>query len=696
MLRKVIYILWVLIICHNTQAQHLPDPEADKSAQVVDGNVRFTILTSHLIRIEYAAKRRFENRASLTFINRKLPLPAFTVNKEKDRLEIQTAALKLEYLRDSGPLDQSNLKIHFTLNGKKKTWKPGMTNSSNLLGTTRTVDGYEGKYRAQDGARLELEQGLLSRDGWSLVDDSDNLLFTDNASGKWVSPRASSEIQDWYFFAYGHDYKKTLGDFTKVAGKIPLPPRYAFGYWWSRYWVYSDSELRDLVKTIKDYDIPLDVLIIDMDWHETYRLTSRNPDPTPFDGMLGWTGYTWNRSLFPDPEKFLRWTDDENLKVALNLHPSDGIAPFESGYPAMLQSIGNKAGGQGWLEYRMSDKIWAKAYFEHLLRQKEEEGIDFWWLDWQQWAESKFVPGLNNTFWLNHVFFSDMERNYPERRPLLFHRWGGLGNHRYQVGFSGDAVISWKSLAYQPYFTATAANVGYGYWSHDIGGHIDKYENLTRDGELYLRWIQFGALSPILRTHASKSDGIERRIWMYPEYFPMMRDAIRLRYGLMPYLYTAGRQAYDTGVSIARPMYYDYSDREQAYHSPQQYMLGNKMIVSPVTTPANKHSKLSTQTVWLPEGGWFEWSTGTLLKGGGRVTRTFSHEEIPLYVKAGSIIPMYTKVDNLQKQPDKMVLTIVPGGTDDTRYYEDAGDDQAIKEANTPGHVLNRNRQKTD
>ncbi len=678
MLKRNLFIFLALFfLAQSVFAQSQLKPEAQPEAMVVDGDVRFTVLTPRLVRMEQVPGGDFEDRASLTFINRNLPVPSFAVEKSDQWLEIRTDALRLKYRRNSGAFDKDNLQIRFNLNGESIHWTPGMVNTGNLLGTTRTVDGFEGTLRLRDGTRLELEQGLLSRDGWSLVDDSDNLLFGD--ARHWVVPREVENNQDWYFFAYGHDYEQALRDFTRIAGKIPMPPRYAFGYWWSRYWSYSDAELRDLVKTIDDYDIPLDVLVVDMDWHQTYGLTSNHAKPTPFNGMLGWTGYTWNKSLFPNPEKFLQWTQAQDLKVALNLHPSDGIAPMEQGYDAMLDSLDGQTHDSGWIEYRLADEQWAGVYFEHMLRPKERIGVDFWWLDWQQWPESKLVPGLSNTFWLNHVFFTDMEKTHSERRPLIFHRWGGLGNHRYQVGFSGDAVISWKSLAFQPQFTATASNVGYGYWSHDIGGHIVKDEELAKNGELYLRWIQFGAMSPILRTHASKSDVAERRIWMYPELFPMMRDAIRLRYSLVPYIYTAARQAYDTGVSISRPMYYDWPEQEAAYHAGQQYMLGDSIIVAPVVSPVDEQSQLAAQKIWLPKGQWYEWSSGTLLKGNTSIKRNFSVEEIPLYVKAGTILPMYPEVDNLQEQPEQRVLTVIPGGSGETRYYEDAGDSQAYK-----------------
>src|SRR5438309_2329297 len=154
------------------------------------------------------------------------------------------------------------------------------------------------------------------------------------------------------------------------------------------------------------------------------------------------------------------------------------------------------------------------------------------------------------------------------KRGLLFYRWGGLGNHRYQIGFSGDTTSDWPSLAFQPYFTATAANVGYAYWSHDIGGHLPGVVG----PELYTRWIQFGAFSPVLRTHTTKNPEAERRIWAYPApYADIMHQAFVLREALIPYIYTEARRTYDTGVAFLRPLYYDSPEAEEAYHVPGEY-----------------------------------------------------------------------------------------------------------------------------
>ena len=234
-------------------------------------------------------------------------------------------------------------------------------------------------------------------------------------------------------------------------------------------------------------------------------------------GLLGWTGYTWNKVLFPDPDAFLKKLHEDGLKTTLNLHPASGIQPWEQAYPAMARAMGIDPATKKYVPFDPTDKKWATNYLDLVLHPLEKQGIDFWWLDWQQQSTTD-LPGVNPTWWLNYVHFTDQQRE--GKRPLLFHRWGGLGNHRYQIGFSGDTISVWDSLAFQPWFTATAANVGYAFWSHDIGGHMPG----AVDPELYTRWIQFGTFSPILRTHTTKNPDSERRIWAYPEpYSSVMR-----------------------------------------------------------------------------------------------------------------------------------------------------------------------------
>lgn len=653
------------------------NPKADEKAQIIVGNARFTVLTPQMIRMEWSADGKFEDRATLTFVNRKLEVPQFKVRQTRSKVTITTSNVTLTYKKGE-KFSAENLSAEILVAGKKVVWHYGDKDSQNLMGTTRTLDGYYGFDSPKNRkSRSLMETGLLSRSGWSVVDDSQRHLFVPVESHwkQWVECRPEGDRLDLYLFAYGHEYTKALKDYTRVAGNIPLPPKYVFGYWWSRYWQYSDNELRDLVETMRSLDIPLDVLIVDMDWHETWGLSRKNSKRDEYGQRVGWTGYTWKKQLFPSPENFLEWCHKQNLKTSLNLHPASGIQPYEEPYKRFVEAYDWKEVGKS-VPFKMSEQKWADAYFETVLGPMERQGVDFWWLDWQQWVNSKYVKGLNNTFWLNHTFDHHMAEKGNER-PMIYHRWGGLGSHRYQTGFSGDTYIAWEVLQFLPWFTATASNVGYGYWGHDIGGHMfHKEDKKEIDPELYLRWLQYGVFTPVFKTHCTKDRVIERRIWQFPNHMFDMRAAMHLRYALVPYIYAAARETFDTGVSMTRPMYYSHPECDLAYTSKDQFMFGGDLLVAPIVTPTDKVTGLATRKVWLPKGEkWYNMVSGKLYEGSdSEVEIHCALSENPYFAKAGSIIPMYPKsVRNLQQTLNSYLLTFVPGGDGETTIYEDDG-----------------------
>lgn len=680
------------------------NPLASEKAQVVNGNTRFTVLTDRLIRMEWSENGKFEDNATLAIVNRDLDVPEFDVTINGDSVKIQTGAMTLSY-DGGGKFNENNLNVAFKMNDSTVVWHPGLEPSGNLMGTARTLDGCKGADHINNNDPMEL--GILSRDGWAIVDESNRHLLVKNDTdwGEWVESRPEGDVQDLYIFAYGHDYKDALADFTKVAGKIPMPPKYVFGYWWSRFWPYSDEEFLDLAKEFRSRELPIDVMVIDMDWHQTYQNTKKRMRRDEMGQNLGWTGYSWNRDLFSDPEGFLGELHDMNLKTSLNLHPASGITQREDAYPAFVadylsrtddydgpdgyvykggeeQANGNIA-RKGWhapVPFRIDQQAWADAYFNSVLHPLENQGVDFWWLDWQQFKESKYIPNLSNTFWLNHTFFNDKIRQTHDKapedadRPMIYHRWGGLGSHRYQLGFSGDTNILWEVLQYLPYFTSTASNVGYGYWGHDLGGHMQRGEKPT-DPELYTRWLQYGVFSPLFKTHSTSSAAIERRFWAFEDHYPYMKDALELRYALSPYIYDMARQAYDTGVSLCRPMYYEYPENEKAYDSKEQYFFGDNILAATICQPIDSMTGVAERTVWFPEGNdWYDMAHKTLIKGDGTVKPlNYKIDENAWFVKAGSIIPMaHEGIQNLQEKSNKLRLYFAPGtGKSSYTHYED-------------------------
>lgn len=660
-MKNLLFLVLTLLTVTLGRAQIATNPAANPAAVVEVGNARFTVLTPEMIRIQYSSSKAFEDRATFGVVNRNLPVPEFTTTNDGTYLYIKTSALELKYRIGTqirtALKSPTTLQITMNMEGQKIIWYPGKDDALNLRGTMRTLDNVSG-----DTGRDRLENGIISRSGWAVIDESPATLrgdgsktfaFEKNEEGfDWVAQPVDYNATDLYFMGYGHNYKKALGDFVKVGGKIPLPPKYMFGYWYSRYWAYSQADFINLVTEIKANDIPLDVMIMDMDWH-----------------LSGWTGWTWNTSLIPNPTYLLNFMHYNNLKVALNLHPADGVANYEEHYQEIHDDLGIDASNTESIPWKIEDYNFYKSMFNRIIRDRESEGVDFWWLDWQQWLTSKYTDGLGETFWNNHVFWNDMVKNRTDRRPVIYHRWGGLGSHRYQIGFSGDTYANWATLKYQPSFTSNASNVGYGYWGHDLGGHQQDVDN---NPERYLRWMQFGVFTPIFRTHATNDSRIERRIWKYSN-FEQLRETVRLRYKLFPYIYTAAREAYDTGICINRPLYYDYPEVNKAYEYEDEYMFGSNILVAPITSEVD-NTNMAKRTTWLPEGKWWDVAKNRLVNGNTSFTEKYTLDEIPYFYKAGSVIVNYTKQNTVQTTPDNIILKCAPGGSGNGSFYEDSGD----------------------
>ena len=619
---------------------------ANPAAVVQVEQARFTLLADRLIRMEYSPTGRFEDRASQAFWYREQPIPDFQIIDSAGWVRIETSALVLRY-QPGQPFSADSLSVDLKEVGT--TWHFGDPDPGNLGGTARTLDGVDGA--------IPLSLGLVSRSGWSVIDDSASLVFNQRC---WLEPRqAPAEQRDLYFLGYGHDYLACLRDFNRVSGPVPMIPRWVLGNWWSRYWAYTQQDLTQLVQDFKEKQVPLSVCIIDMDWH----ITKTGNDSS------GWTGYSWNRDLFPDPTGLLSFMKESGLKVALNLHPAEGIHRHESAYKQMCAAVGQDPAAGEPVAFDIAEPSFVKAYFDILHHPMEASGIDFWWMDWQQGLKSK-VMGLDPLWWLNHLHFYDLGRD-GSHRSFIFSRWGGLGNHRYPIGFSGDTVVSWASLAFQPYFTATASNVNYGWWSHDIGGHMSGIE----DAELYARWVQLGVFLPVLRMHATKNPYQDRRPWLYDaETFQVLRDALQLRHALIPYLYSLAWRYHHENVPPLLPMYYMHPEQEEAYNCPNQYLFGSQLIVAPFITPKDPETGLSRAVVWLPEGDWVQYFSGQHLSGNRWQAVYGGLNEIPVFARAGALIPQAPPSGwGGTGTPEQLVLNIFAGDNGRFELYDDEG-----------------------
>ena len=629
---------------------------AEDAAIIQGEKYRFTVLTEEMIRLEYCEDGQFEDRATQCVIDRKFKVPEYQVIENEESLEIITDKIHLVYNKQKFTDYGLSVQVRGNISVYHSIWHFG-EEATDLRGTARTLD-------EADGA-IELEHGIISRFGCGILDDSRSLVITEDG---WVEPRKEDCI-DIYFLGYGHEYEHCLKDYYHLTGKTPLLPRYALGNWWSRFYRYNDQEYKALMTRFEKEEIPFSVSVIDMDWHLV--------DIDPKYGS-GWTGYTWNKELFPDPKEFMTWLHDHGLKVTLNVHPAGGVQAHEEKYKEMAEAMGRDWEKEEPVNFDVTDQKFLKAYFEYLHHPNEEEGVDFWWLDWQQGGLSK-IPGLDPLWMLNHYHYLDSGRR--GKRRLTFSRYAGMGSHRYPVGFSGDTIISWESLAFQPYFTANASNVGYGWWSHDIGGHMKGY----RDEELSTRWIQFGVFSPIMRLHSSNSAFTGKEPWNYNAVSEnIMKRYLKLRHEMIPYLYTMNYHASHDGQPLIRPMYYLEPEQPEAYEVPNEYYFGTELVVCPITEPTDKAAGTACVKAWIPEGKWYDIFSGLKYDGGRMLELYRSLEDIPVLAKEGAIIPLtdLTEYTNSVENPKELAVKIVPGKKNAFILMEDTGDTCEDKEEN--------------
>lgn len=618
---------------------------------VLFGNSRFTVITSQLIRMEYNPEKYFEDRPTQTFFHRDLGKCNFTTEISDNNLTIDTEELTLKYRDTPIGFDRNTLTV--LVKATNEMWHYSYFDRENLLGTARTLDGGKGA--------VPLEEGLLSRRGFYCVNDTERLPIDGN--GFPTENRLCDNAKDLYLFGYGHNFNKCLQDFFKVSGEMPMLPRFAFGNWWSRYWKYTDSELKQLITDFESHEIPLSTCIVDMDWHIVEN-----------DYHLGWTGYTFNKKYFPNHTEFIQWLHDKNLKVSLNLHPSEGVAPFEEMYERFCEEVGVNPNDKGIIPFDITDKKFVKAYFDVLHHPYEDDGVDFWWMDWQQGTKTK-IDGLDPLWMLNHLHFQDSGRN-KDKRPFFFSRWCGLGGHRYQIGFSGDAMVTWEMLAFEPYFTATSSNVGNFFWSHDIGGHYSG----VHDPELYIRWVQYGVFSPILRLHSCQNPLQVRVPWAYESTeYNILKSALTLRHNLIPYIYTSAYRAHCSAEPLVKPMYYTNSEDCEAYACKGQYWFGGDLIVAPVCKKIDDVMYTSRQSVWLPKGSYYDFFSGEHYTGGRHIVHYTQLNEIPVFAKSGAIIPLDDAPALTGTAcPEKLRVRVFPGNGK-YELFEDDGISQQFK-----------------
>ena len=611
---------------------------------IKSGNARFTIIENGVIRMEWAENGRFIDEPTF-FATREYKMSRKKVEvswSENDgTLIVETPLITLEYTENGQKFSKENLKATLNINGKKVKWNPTKKNKNNLGGAVSTLDGCYGQ--------MDVPEGLIARDGWHVVDDSKTYLLKDG----WLCERDSKHVNDIYLFVYGSDYKGALKSFAKVSGKTPLPRKYTFGSWYSRWHPYTADDFRSIVREYKENDFPLDILVMDMDWHyQDWQTPEDDPHRTTYGfghagKNMGWTGYSWNKNLIPDPAALISDIKKEGIAITLNDHPADGVRSNEDCYGEFARLMGLDAEKGENIPFLCGDKKYMDAFFASALEPNEKMGIDFWWLDWQQDYVIPHVPGFKGQKvlpWLNVLYYNHSKKG--GKRGASYSRFGGYGDHRHPMFFSGDTVSLWPALKFEIENTVASGNSMCFWWGHDIGGF--SAPDGEKNGEMYARWVQYGITTAALKLHSCWDDRVDRRPWTWDETTcGAIREMFHLRSELIPTIYSLAYKSSRDDEPFHLPLYYEYPETEEAYNHNDEYLLGGKILCAPIYTPGE--NGISKREVWLPEGPWYNFFTGE--KREGAFTEKCDIHSFPMYVKSGCPIPMQPYTQRMTSTP---------------------------------------------
>jgi alpha-glucosidase (family GH31 glycosyl hydrolase) len=517
---------------------------------------------------------------------------------------------------------------------------------------------------------IGLHPGVVRRRGWTLLDNSRSAVHRTDTT--WVEPRhRPSTYRDGYLFAYGDDYTAALRDKADLVGTPPLLPRWAFGIWYSRLYPHTSADYRErVVPRARARELPLSALVLDTDVKAPNR----------------WRGWSWERELLPQPDRFFGWTERQGLRVALNVHPSIGAGDpryqtaQRTADSTLVDVQGRCPRWQGdtgpcvawdWSQPSHMTSYW--TVHDPLMRQ----GVDAWWLDWCCDASHVSMPGLPPDTWINEQYAR--HRRARGKRGFVLSRigasWqnpdaarpGAWATHRSAIHFTGDTFPTWEVLDFETEVTVREGMMGIPYVSHDIGsfhGGGPRADSIS--DEMYVRWIQFGTFQPIFRLHGHGP----RLPWRFsPEADSIASRFMRLRGALVPHLYTLARKAHDTGVPMVRGLPLAFPNRSQAYNRTTQYLLGRQMLVAPVTQPGDR----PTTTVWFPPGKWVNWFTSERHQGPVADTLSVPLDQMPVFLRAGSIVPLQSSSLGAQKRKAPLRLRVTAGAGAERLIYHDSG-----------------------
>ena len=543
------------------------------------------------------------------------------------------------------------------------------------------------------GLRGDTAYGVFLHNTWRTWFDFDS--YRDDSVNIWSE---GGEFD--YFFCYGPSLDAVATQYHHMTGLPELPPLWALGFHQCRWSYYPESRVRELADQFREKEIPCDAIYLDIDYMDGYRC------------------FTWNTEYFPDPKGMIADLKAAGFHTVVMIDPGIRADPdyFVYAEGAERDVFCRRTTGEPmvgpvwppecvWPDFTHPDvRAWWGPYYREMY---VEQGVSGFWNDMNEPAMFKthnmtFPDAVHHDYdghpcdhrQAHNVYGQQMARaSYegfkalqPAKRPFLLTRAGASGGQRYAAVWTGDNVASWEHLRLANIQCQRLSISGYSFCGTDIGGFVD-----VPTGELLLRWLQLGVFHPLYRVHSmgnnvdgaaeaesetikesERANRLDQEPWSYgDEWTKLNRRAIQFRYRLLPYLYTAFREHLRTGVPLLRPLaFYDQAD-PRCHDRQEEFIFGSDLLVSPVLKPGQK-----TLAIYLPKGDWYNLHTGKPCAGGRTVRARLRLDRIPVYVRAGTVLPVFPKAPQhtgeLPGRAIQLKAYLAPTGSGS--FYWDAGE----------------------
>ena len=511
-------------------------------------------------------------------------------------------------------------------------------------------------------------------------------IFFDNTYKSYFNMGASNNRFYWfgaekgemnYYFIYGPEIKTVISSYTKLTGRMKLPPEWTLGYQQSKWSYYPESEVRTLANTFRNKEIPCDVIYLDIQYMNGFRV------------------FTWNKDRFPEPEKMLKDLSDEGFKVVCIVDP--GVKADTTNYPPAKEGLEKDLFAKYPDGVVYEGEVWPSwAYFPDFTKKETREwwgeknadlikqGISGIWNDMNEpaaWGQA--IPDIvqfndqgfhadmkkiHNVYALEEAraTFDGLKKEYPESRPFILTRAGFSGIQRYAAVWTGDNMATEEHLKLACVMPQGMGISGITFCGTDVGGFFG-----TPTPNLYTRWMQLGAFTPFFRQHSIINQK-DKEPWAFGEQVEAwVKNIITLRYELLPFFYTEFYTSSKTGLPVMRPMFLDFQNDEQCYYTDTQYqfMIGKNLLVAPVVSENENFKKL-----YLPEGKWLDWWNSKVYEGNQWIIVEAPMDQIPLFIREGGIIPIEDNQNYVgEKNISQIEFKIFPDKKSVYDLYSDDG-----------------------